>query len=144
MSKVKGWINPRYLDQKWFRNFSVSRDVKSEKDIPVIVEFDHESYKAAQCDNPAFTYRELLDRNKNQQTKITELEDEWGDERAEFNIELLKVEKLEKRNKELLEALDEISERTSIEDEDDDTASFWYEDINKIAVKAMGTANEYS
>ena len=65
--RVKGYINPRYLDAKWFRNFGVSRDIKSEKDIPIIVEFHNDSYKSGMCDNNLFSYQEL-------EQKVTELE----------------------------------------------------------------------
>ena len=68
MSKIKGYVNPRYLDQKWFRNFSVSRDKKTVKDIPVIVEFDHDSYESYRCDITSPTYFEL-EQTINQLTK---------------------------------------------------------------------------
>lgn len=74
IKRVKGYISPRYLDIKWFKNFTISRDLRKESDIPVIVEFCHESYNSYKNDNDLLTYSDIENNLLKSESKIQHLE----------------------------------------------------------------------
>ena len=71
---IKGFATPRYLDEKWYNNFTISKSQSKSNDIPVTIVVDNESYESFFTDYPCPTYRELSNELSEARNKITKLD----------------------------------------------------------------------
>lgn len=125
--EIKGFTTPRYLDRRWFKLFSITVNSTSEKDIPVTVIVDDDSFKASQINNDMPSYQELQHFNRNlkidNRLLLKELKSlhkecgealEWGDFSGDITHVRANLEDRYYKSKSILDEFNEVPNEKNI------------------------------
>tara|TARA_R110000851_G_scaffold255717_2_gene408252 strand:- start:185 stop:718 length:534 start_codon:yes stop_codon:yes gene_type:complete len=92
---IKAWVTPRYLDNKWFKQFTVSLYKSKSTDIPVVVSVNDKSYEGSMFNNDVESYGDLLSRAQELEAKNEQLAEQLKETRKHLTESVAKECKCE-------------------------------------------------
>lgn len=82
---IKGWVNPKYLDEDWYSSLSFNLNKKMVTEVPAVLSVNTKSYLGAKLTSSILSYGDLEDK---------------------VSLQKQFIKKLEQKNKILMEALE--------------------------------------